>query len=123
MKATRNMRFFFQMNIYWSIVNLIIASLALYALLTTDATTQTLAQSIAQHDWNKKILYLNIGLDVAYILGGMWLQERSRLSPKIEQLKGWGQAIVLQGLFLFVLDVILAYMLEDIAPILYNLIP
>lgn len=123
MKATRNKRFFFQMNIYWNIVNILIASAALYSLLTNIPTTQTLSESIKLHDWYKKILYLNIGLDVAYLLLGQWLQERSKLSPKIEQLKGWGQSIVLQGFFLLVLDVVLAAMLENQAAILYNLIP
>ncbi|MEJ8757788.1 hypothetical protein WG947_12310 [Pontibacter sp. H259] len=123
MKATRNKRFFFQMNIYWNIVNLVIASVALYALLTTDAAALNLSQSIVQHGWYKKVLYLNIGLDVAYILLGMWLQERARYSPKTEQLKGWGQAIVLQGFFLLILDIVLAAMLENRAAILYSLIP
>ncbi|MBC5774304.1 hypothetical protein H8S95_09550 [Pontibacter sp. KCTC 32443] len=123
MKATRNKRFFFQMNIYWNIVNMIIASVALYSLLTQTPATQNLTESIIQHDWYKKILYLNIGLDVAYLFIGIWLQERSKLSPKIEQLKGWGQSIVLQGFFLLVLDIVLATLLEGQAAILYNLIP
>ncbi|WP_235925831.1 DUF6992 family protein [Pontibacter burrus] len=123
MKATRNKRFFFQMNIYWNIVNLVIASAALYSLLTTDIANYTLAQSLTQHHWFKKVLYLNIGLDIAYLMMGIWLQERSRFSPKTEQLKGWGQAIVLQGLFLLVLDVVLTAMLEDKAPTLHSLIP
>lgn len=123
MKATRNKRFFFQMNIYWNIVNMVIASVALYSLLTQIPASLDLAESIKQHDWYKKILYLNIGLDVAYLFIGIWLQERSKLSPKIEQLKGWGQSIVLQGFFLLVLDIVLATMLEDKASILYSLIP
>ncbi|NDK57152.1 hypothetical protein GWO68_14605 [Pontibacter sp. BT213] len=123
MKATRNKRFFFQMNIYWNIVNMVIASVALYSLLTQTPATLALPESIQQHDWYKKILYLNIGLDVAYLFIGIWLQERSRTSPKIEQLKGWGQSIVLQGFFLLLLDVVLATMLEDKATILYSLIP
>lgn len=122
MKATRNKRYFFQMNIYWNIVNLIIASAALYPLLTTDPVTRTLAESITQHNWYTKILYLNIGLDVAYLMTGIWLQERARYSPKTEQLKGWGQSIVLQGFFLLLLDVVLTVLLEDKAAVLYSLI-
>ncbi|WP_238395677.1 DUF6992 family protein [Pontibacter pudoricolor] len=123
MKATRNKRFFFQMNIYWNIVNMIIASVALYSLLTQVPATQSLAESIKLHDWYKKILYLNIGLDVAYLFLGQWLKVRSKTSPKTEQLLGWGQSIVLQGLFLLVLDIVLATMLENRAAILYSLIP
>ena len=123
MKATRNKRFFFQMNIYWNIVNILIASGALYFLLTGNAANYNLAQSIDLHDWYKKILYLNIGLDVAYILLGIWLQERARYSPRTEQLQGWGQSVVLQGLFLLILDIVLTSMLEKQAAILYSLIP
>ena len=123
MKATRNKRFFFQMNIYWNIVNMIIASVALYSLLTQEPAAQNLSESIQLHGWYKKILYLNIGLDVAYLFLGQWLKERSKLSPKTEQLLGWGQSIVLQGFFLLVLDIVLVTMLEDKATILYSLIP
>ena len=123
MKATRNKRFFFQMNIYWNIVNMIIASVALYSLLTQEPAAQNLSESIQLHGWYKKILYLNIGLDVAYLFLGQWLKERSKLSPKTEQLLGWGQSIVLQGFFLLVLDIVLATMLEDKATILYSLLP
>ena len=77
MKATRNKRFFFQMNIYWNIVNMIIASVALYSLLTQEPAAQNLSESIQLHGWYKKILYLNIGLDVAYLFLGQWLKERS----------------------------------------------
>jgi hypothetical protein len=123
MKATRNKRFFFQMNIYWNIINMIVASVALYMLLTHDPVIQTLSDSLKLHGWYKKVLYLNIGLDVAYLFIGIWLQERSKSSPKTEQLLGWGQSIVLQGFFLLVLDIALVVMLENKAPAIYSLIP
>ncbi|HEY4651967.1 MAG TPA: hypothetical protein VIG72_11170 [Pontibacter sp.] len=123
MKATRSKRYFFQMNIYWNIVNMLIASVALYLLLTANAAAPALSESIAQHSWFKKILYLNMGLDVAYLMTGVWLQERSRYSPKTEQLEGWGQAVVLQGLFLLLLDVVLTILLENQAPAFYSLMP
>ncbi len=123
MRATRNKRFFFQMNIYWNIVNMIIASVALYMLLSEDPAALSLQESIKLHEWYIKILYLNIGLDVAYLLLGQWLKEKSKSSPKTEQLLGWGQSIVLQGFFLLVLDVVLAFLLEEKATILYSLIP
>lgn len=123
MKATRNKRYFFQMNIYWNIVNIVIASVALYSLLTKEPAILNLSESINLHGWYKKILYLNIGLDVAYMFLGQWLKERSKSSPKTEQLLGWGQSIVLQGFFLLVLDIILTTMLEDKAATLYSLVP
>ena len=111
------------MNLYWNIVNLIIAGAALYGIISGDPTTQSLLQSLKLHVWYKKILYLNVGLDVAYIMLGSYLKERSRTSPKTEQLQGWGQAVVLQGLFLFLLDLVLVVLLEYSADKLFSLIP
>ncbi|PRY04623.1 hypothetical protein CLV24_13429 [Pontibacter ummariensis] len=122
-KATRSSKRFFQMNLYWNIVNLLIAIGGLYAVSSGNAPGISLAQALQQHVLYKKILYLNVGLDVSYMVLGAYLQERSRTSYKTEQLQGWGQAIVLQGLFLFLLDLVLVVLLESIAAQLYGLIP
>ncbi|MCJ8165445.1 hypothetical protein MKJ04_11380 [Pontibacter sp. E15-1] len=122
-KATRSRKFYFQMNLYWNIVNLIIAAAALYSIFSKDPAAASLLQSLKLHVWYKKILYLNVGLDVAYIVLGAYLQERSRNSAKTEQLMGWGKAIVLQGFFLFLLDLVLVILLESSAEQLYYLIP
>ncbi|GAB3538785.1 hypothetical protein GCM10027443_34450 [Pontibacter brevis] len=122
-KATRSRKFYFQMNLYWNIVNLIIAGAALYSIISGDPATQSLLQSLKLHVLYKKILYLNVGLDIAYIVLGAYLKERSRSSPKTEQLQGWGQAVVLQGLFLFLLDLVLVVLLEFSADRLFSLLP
>lgn len=123
-KATRSRKFYFQMNVYWNIVNLIIAAAALYSIFTKDTASASFLQSLKLHIWYKKILYLNVGLDVAYVVMGAYLKERARNSaPKTEQLKGWGQSLVLQGVFLFVLDLVLVVVLESYAEQLLRLIP
>lgn len=122
-KATRNAKYFYQMNLYWNIVNIVIAVLALYGILSGGAATMGLPESLQQHSFYKKVLYLNVGLDVGYMLLGAYLKERSRNSYKTEKMLGWGQAIVLQGLFLFLLDVVLAVLLEVPAQELYQLVP
>lgn len=123
-KATRSRKFYFQMNLYWNIVNLVVAAAALYSIFSRDPATASLLQSLKLHVWYKKILYLNVGLDVAYIVMGAYLKERSRnSSPKTEQLQGWGQALVLQGLFLFLLDLVLVVLLESAADQLFRLLP
>ena len=111
------------MNLYWNIVNLIIAGAALYGIISGAPAAQSLLQSLKLHVWYKKILYLNVGLDIAYIILGAYLKERSRNSPKTEQLQGWGQAVVLQGLFLFLLVVVLVVLLEFSADRLFSLLP
>jgi hypothetical protein len=122
-KTSRSRRFFHQMNIYWNIVNLCIAGATLYFLMSENVTVWTLAESVREHADYKKVLYLNIGLNVAYIMLGAYLKERSRNSPKIEQLLGWGNAIVMQGFFLLVLDLVLATLLELPSEQLFQLIP
>ncbi|WP_460880118.1 DUF6992 family protein [Pontibacter rugosus] len=92
-KATRNRKYFYQMNLYWNIVNLIIATVALYSIISKDQATLTLATSVELHSWYKKVLYLNVGLDVAYIILGVYLKERSRNTPKYE--KPWAGASLL----------------------------
>ncbi|MFD2513071.1 DUF6992 family protein [Pontibacter locisalis] len=121
--TTRARRYFFQMNLYWNVVNLLIAGAALHTIFSDDAVTRTLAESVRLHSWNKTILYLNIGLDFGYIMSGVYLKERSKNSAKSEQLFGWGQAIVLQGFFLLLLDVVLVILLEYNADQLFGLIP
>ncbi|GAB3194010.1 signal transduction histidine kinase [Pontibacter aydingkolensis] len=122
--TTRARRYFYQMNLYWNVVNLVIAGIALHHIISSDGEAMALAESIRQHDWYKKILYLNIGLDVAYIALGAYLQQRAKTSlMKPEQLMGWGQAVVLQGFFLLLLDVVLTVMLENISERLFRLVP
>lgn len=49
------------------------------------------------------LLWLNAGLDILYMLGGLLLWGRNKAKPG---LRGTGLGIFLQGLFLFVFDVI-----------------
>jgi hypothetical protein len=121
-KSSRNKRYFFQMNIYWNIVNMIIAAGSLYYILSVDPAARTLTETVSFHYWVIKVLYLNIGLDVAYLLLAAYLKERSLSSPKAEQYLGWGQSITMQGLFLLVLDITLAVLLEGRAEQLLRLV-
>ena len=50
----------------------------------------------------RKVLWINFGLDVLYILGGFWVIQA--YSESFWQGTGWG--IVLQGAFLFLFDLI-----------------
>lgn len=50
----------------------------------------------------RKVLWINFGLDVFYILGGFWVIQT--YSESFWQGAGWG--IILQGVFLFLFDLI-----------------
>ncbi|WP_439881120.1 DUF6992 family protein [Pontibacter sp. MBLB2868] len=121
--STRASKHFYQMNLYWNVVNLLIAAIALHNILSDDALIRALPESLRLHSWYKTIIYLNVGLDLGYMMLGVYLKERSKNSVRNEKLLGWGKAVVLQGFFLFMLDLVLAVLLEYNAPQLFRLVP
>jgi hypothetical protein len=58
----------------------------------------------------RTILSVNTGLDVFYILGGLWLARTKGRDDEFWRGSGWG--IVIQGAFLFVFDLIHALQLK-----------
>jgi hypothetical protein len=59
----------------------------------------------------RTILSVNTGLDVLYVLGGLWLARTKGEDDEFWRGSGWG--IVVQGAFLFVFDLIHALQLRD----------
>ena len=56
------------------------------------------------------VLLLNAGLDVAYIMTGLYMKERAKnVEKRKAMLKGYGNSIMLQGGFLFLFDVALYF--------------
>lgn len=98
---------FHLMNAGWNVINLGIAGLGYYGAMQTDPASFDLYASIQEQHKFQKILLFNAGLDLGYMAGGAYLIERSKNASKnADRLKGFGQAIVLQGAFLFVFDVV-----------------
>lgn len=98
---------FHQMNAYWNIVNFGIAAMGYVNTLNQDVQSLTLAASVSEQQLIEKVLLFNTGLDVAYVLGGFYMIERSRRNDSQSQrLKGFGRSIVLQGAFLFAFDLL-----------------
>jgi len=97
---------FHQMNAGWGAINLVIAGFGYYNAMQTDPASLTLANSITEHHKIQKVLLFNAGLDIGYMLGGLYLTERAKNSPdKADQFRGFGKSIIMQGAFLFVFDV------------------
>src|SRR5919199_433233 len=104
-QTTGETKYFHRMNVYWNLVNLGIAGVGLLGSLKKHAPDETLRQAIRQHENMKQILLLNAGLDVAYVLGGIYLRERANNHPdQADQLRGYGKSIMLQGGFLLAFD-------------------
>lgn len=103
-------KYFHRMNAYWNVVNLGIAGLGYLSAAREQPEMLGLFGSSDAHFGFQRILLLNAGLDVGYIMGGLYLNERSRRfsleDPEKEaRLKGFGKSIMLQGGFLLLFDV------------------
>ena len=97
-------RRFHEMNAIWNVVNLGIAGIGYFTL--GGAETQVLAAWKENLSF-EKILLFNAGLDVGYMLGGLYLRERSRRpDADADRLRGYGTSIILQGGFLFAFDLV-----------------
>lgn len=94
---------FWQMNAGWNIVNIGIAGIGYFSqsMPTTFQATLHEQQSI------ETLLAFNAGLDIAYIIGGCYLREKAHTSEQSERLRGFGNAIIIQGAFLLLFDAIL----------------
>jgi hypothetical protein len=100
-------RYFHQMNVYWNLINFGIAGAGLLGSRKRNSNGETLAQAIRQHQTMKQVLLFNAGLDVAYIVGGAYLLERSVTRPdRADQLRGYGKSVMVQGGFLLAFDMV-----------------
>ena len=99
-------RRFHEMNAIWNVVNLGIAGFSYYSALREPATLGAF-DALQKDQGFQKILLFNAGLDVGYILGGLYLTERAkRADVDSDLLRGYGKAIVLQGAFLMAFDLV-----------------
>lgn len=98
-------RYFFNMNSYWNLVNMGIATYGLIRIKKDLARKYSYTQNLLEQQKLEKILLLNSGLDLAYIATGLYLKERgARLNS--EQSAGFGNSLILQGAFLLVFDLV-----------------
>lgn len=122
-QQTGETKYFNQMNAGWNLVNLAIAGFGYYGALKGDPSTLDLYSSIHEQHKLQKLLLFNAGLDVGYVMGGLYLVERSKnTTDRPERLSGFGKSIMLQGGFLFAFDLITYFTLasdnEMIQPLL-----
>ncbi|WP_141676827.1 DUF6992 family protein [Hydrotalea lipotrueae] len=100
-----NTQTFFKMNVYWNTVNAAIAGIGFLQAKKALTKKITPQQNWLQQQKTEQFLLLNTGLDAAYITTGLYLREHG-LRKNNDQTEGFGSSIILQGSFLFVLDVI-----------------
>ena len=103
--TNQEMRSFYQMNLGWGLVNTAIAGLGYYSAMNGQLDPHQPLELLRQNEKIKSILLLNAGLDVAYMVSGLYLIERSRRnSDNADRWRGFGKSIILQGAFLFAFD-------------------
>lgn len=103
--TTGRQSYFYEMNAIWNTVNLGIAAFGYIGAMRMEMPADAFALYQEQVGLDKTLLF-NAGLDLAYIAGGFWMIERSKtVDTNPDRWKGYGQAVILQGAFLFVFDI------------------
>lgn len=102
--ASGSDKYFYQMNVYWNVVNGALAGLGVLQAKKTQADLSPF-QTLEEQSNTEKTFLVNTGLDVAYLMTGVYLLEKSKNSTDSqEKLKGYGQSVILQGGFLLLFD-------------------
>ena len=101
-----DIRYFYQMNALWNVVNLGIAGLGYFGSVRAAPSGDLFGAVDAQYGIEKALLF-NAGLDTAYMMSGLLLMqyaENTNRNP--EMFRGYGQSLPLHGGFLFVFDLL-----------------
>jgi hypothetical protein len=102
----QEMRYFHQMNVQWNSINLVFAGLGYLGANMSDGKPTTLSGVLRRQNGTEKTYMLNMGLDVAYVAGGLYMTERSKSRANPAKLKGYGNCIMVQGGFLLLYDAV-----------------
>lgn len=99
--------YFWKMNAYWNLFNLGLAGMGYAGLRRAASMRYGFADNYKAQHAIEKLYVFNAGLDIAYIVGGLYLRARGDAeSPTGHryQLHGYGSSILLQGGFLLIMD-------------------
>jgi hypothetical protein len=97
-------KYFYQMNIYWNVVNGALAGLGVLGAKKIQGNLSAF-QTLEEQSSTEKTFLVNTGLDAAYVMTGIYLLEKSKNSVDNQNmLKGYGQSVILQGGFLLLFD-------------------
>jgi hypothetical protein len=95
---------FHQMNAYWNVVNLGIATYGFWQ--ASQVAALNFWEILVAQQQIEKVLLFNAALDLGYMAIGLLLIERGRRLEK-QRWMGFGKSILLQGAFLLLFDAIL----------------
>ncbi len=98
---------FWRMSLYWGIINLAVAA---FGLVQTQTRKNEFIQSRSLQEQQVTIVGINVHLDVLYIVIAAILVISAH--KKTPRRLGYGKAILVQGLFLLIFDIILVIALD-----------
>jgi hypothetical protein len=120
--AKKSNKYFHQFNAAWNTVNLTIAIFGYIQSTAPIPENFTSIDIIKEFQFMQNLFLLNAGLDAAYIMTGLYLNEKSKSSIKNKnRLKGYASSLFLQGGFLLIFDIIKYFIHQNNAEI--NLFP
>lgn len=104
--------YFFMMNAAWGFINAFVTHMFMKHTFFRRFRRGNILQRFEVQRHAEKVLLLNIGLDLAYLITGLYLHAigNSCNNPYPELWKGFGWAIILQGIYLFIQDNIIHYL-------------
>lgn len=104
-RTSGSTKYFHQMNVIWNFVNLGLAVPGYLGASPGSADSLSISESIRAQHSIEKILLVNAGIDVGYVMTGFFLREKSKTALKRNDLlKGYGNSLLLQGGFLLLFD-------------------
>lgn len=102
-------KYFSQMNVSWGIINVSLALPGYLKARKAGNLEYIFSKTYLEQTKIEKIFSFNTALDVAYITGGLLLKERAKWDIGNQaRWTGFGNAILMQGSFLFAFDLAMA---------------
>ncbi len=99
-------KYFHRMNAIWNGVTLGLSAFGYFSAKKEAGLNFT--QSLKQQSSIEKVFLANVGIDVAYIAGGLYMRERAKTSAKNpERSQGYGESVMLQGSVLLMFDALM----------------
>ena len=98
---------FHQMNFMFNVVNIAIAGFAHYEVNRRSKLSWSLSSIEQQRSKARTNIKINMGLDLSYVIGGLLLNNIStNNSNNVNQFKGYGSSLIVQGAYLLIYDAI-----------------
>ncbi|MEJ7822532.1 MAG: hypothetical protein WKF85_09440 [Chitinophagaceae bacterium] len=101
--TTGSNKYFHKINVLWNGVTLGIVGIG--TIFSKKEKVLSYGGSLKKQSEIEKLFLFNAGLDVAYIAGGAYLKEQSKISTNNpSRLNGYGESVIFQGIVLLLFD-------------------